>query len=201
MRVADRTSQDNQSIDGRSDSQIVRLIGELDENTLRAEALRAARSDADSLRRPGERRWSAAECVEHLNLSNRAYLPKINEALAALRERKLTPRVPFRLEWNAQLPKFWLEPPSRLRLPTSAAFQPVEVSDPAATFSEFANLNRKLEERLRSARELGLSAAKIVSPFAANVKYSVYSAFVLIAAHNRRHLWQAERALSETGRT
>ncbi len=27
------------------------------------------------------------------------------------------------------------------------------------------------------------------------MKYNAYSAFVLIAAHNRRHLWQAELAL------
>jgi hypothetical protein len=47
---------------------------------------------------------------------------------------------------------------------------------------------------------LNLGGAEIISPFAKNVRYSTYSAFVLIAAHNRRHLWQAERVLSEIGR-
>jgi DinB superfamily len=179
------------------DSQIDGLIRELRQSSEQAEALRAGRAEAELLRRPGEKRWSAAESVEHLNLSNRAYLPRIEEALGALRQKKLTGGGPFRLEWNARLLKYWLEPPSRLRLPTGAAFQPVEVKHAAATFAEFSDLNRKLEEQLESADGLNLSGAKIVSPFAKNMKYSAYSAFVLIAAHNRRHLWQAERALRE----
>jgi hypothetical protein len=81
-------------------------------------------------------------------LSNRAYLPRIEEALGVLREKKLTGGGPFRLEWNARLLKYWLEPPSRLRLPTGAAFQPAAVKDAAATFAEFSDLNRKLEEQL-----------------------------------------------------
>lgn len=176
-------------------TQIETLIRELRDGSCRAEALRGSHSAAELPRRPGEQRWSAAECIEHLNLSNRAYLPRIDQALATLHERKLTGNGPFRLEWNARLLKFWLEPPSRLRLPTSAPFQPIEVKDAGAAIGEFVALNTQLETRLETARGFDLGAAKIVSPFAKNVKYSVYSAFVLIAAHNRRHLWQAERAL------
>ncbi len=137
------------------------------------------------------------ECIEHLHLSNRSYLPRLEEALRILRERKLTAGGPFRLDWNARLLKYWLEPPSRLRLPTGAPFKPINISDPAASFGEFESLNRQLEELLAPARGLDLGRARIISPFAQNVKYSAYSAFVLIAAHNRRHLWQAENALRQ----
>jgi hypothetical protein len=34
-----------------------------------------------------------------------------------------------------------------------------------------------------------------VSRFAEKMKYNGYSAFVLITAHNHRHLWQPEGAL------
>ena len=182
-------------------AQIVQLIRELRDSSIRAEALRGSHPATELLRRPREQSWSAAECLEHLNLSNSAYLPRIDDALATLREKKLTSSGPFRLDWNARLLKFWLEPPSRLRLPTSAPFQPVDVKDAAAAFGAFVALNSQLETRLETARGFDLRAAKIISPFAANVKYSVYSAFVLIAAHNRRHLWQAERALGESSRT
>jgi hypothetical protein len=180
-------------------SQIDGLISELAESSRRAEALRDSRPAAELLRRAGAKRWSAAECVEHLNLSNRAYLPRIDEALSTLREKRRAGGGPFRLEWNARLLKYWLEPPSRLRLPTGAPFQPIEVRDAAAAFGEFVALNLQLGTRLETARGFDLSAAKIASPFAEKMRYSVYSAFVLIAAHNRRHLWQAERALNEGG--
>jgi len=177
-------------------AQINQLIRELAESSRSAETLRAAHPAAELLRRSGEQRWSAAECIEHLNLTNRAYLAKIDKALAKLHEKELKGDEPYRLEWNARLLKFWLEPPSRLRLPTTAPFQPVKAKDATITFMDFFALNEQLTERLKSARDLDLSAAKIASPFAENVKYSVYSAFVLIGAHNRRHLWQAESALS-----
>jgi hypothetical protein len=176
-------------------SQLDSLIRELQETSRRAETLFTGRTIPQLLRRPGEHRWSAAECIEHLNLTNRSYLPRIDEALRTLSAQNLTARGPFRLDWNARLLKFWLEPPSRLRLPTGAAFRPIDVQEPAAGVAAFQSLNRQLEERLAAARGLALNGAKIASPFAEKMKYSVYSAFVLIAAHNRRHLWQGENSL------
>ncbi|HKV62146.1 MAG TPA: DinB family protein [Candidatus Acidoferrum sp.] len=144
---------------------------------------------------PGRGCWSAAECIAHLNLSNRAYLSLLDSAIEELRKKKLSSDGPFRLNWNARLLKYWLEPPSRLRLPTGAGFQPAAVKDADAALGEFQAIGKELEEKLNSARGLALDQIKIISPFAENMKYNAYSAFVLIAAHNRRHLWQAEQAL------
>ena len=110
-------------------SQIDALISELRETSRRADALVTEHAASHLLRRPGDERWCAAECIEHLNLSNRSYLPRIEEALCVLREKNLTANEPFRLDWNARLLKYWLEPPSRLRLPTSAPFKPIKVQD------------------------------------------------------------------------
>jgi hypothetical protein len=130
-----------------------------------------------------------------LNITNRAYLPRLSEAIRALRQKNLVSRGGFRLDWSARLLKYWLEPPSRLRLPTGAAFQPVSVQDPAAVLAAFQSIGQKLEQELASGRGLALDAEKIRSPFAENMQYNVYSAFAIIAAHNRRHLWQAGNAL------
>ena len=45
---------------------------------------------------------------------------------------------------------------------------------------------------IRKGRDL--NRLKIVSPFGARLSYNVYSAFRVLAAHERRHVWQAERA-------
>jgi hypothetical protein len=58
---------------------------------------------------------------------------------------------------------------------------------------KFDGYQRRLVELLAEANGLALSKLK-KSPFNANVRYSVYSAFRIIAAHERRHLWQAEQA-------
>jgi hypothetical protein len=178
-----------------ADSQIDSLLLELRETRARAEAISNGRTPAELLRRPAEKRWSAAECVEHLNITNRAYLPHLSEAIRTLRRKNLVSRGGFRLDWNARLLKYWLEPPSRLRLPTGAAFQPVSVQDPAAVLTAFQSIGQKLEQELASGRGLALDAGRIRSPFAESMQYNVYSAFAIIAAHNRRHLWQAGKVL------
>lgn len=177
------------------DSQVDSLLQELQETRARVEEVFNGRKPVDLLRRPSEKRWSAAECVGHLNLTNRAYLQRLSAAVGGLRRKNLVGHGELRLDWNARLLKYWLEPPSRLRLPTGEAFRPVNTPDPAATLSAFQSIGRDLEQELASARVLALDAEKICSPFAENMKYSVYSAFALIAVHNRRHIWQARSAL------
>ena len=106
-------------------TQVDTLIRELQDSSARAQELFAERAPQQLLHRPGEKSWSAAECLEHLNLSNR-----LEPILADLRSRNVLAVKPFRLNWNAALLKYWLEPPSRLRLPTAASFQPLPCRTP-----------------------------------------------------------------------
>jgi hypothetical protein len=46
-------------------------------------------------------------------------------------------------------------------------------------------------DRLRQANGLDLGRARVSSPVAAWVRLSLGSAFALMVAHERRHLWQA----------
>jgi hypothetical protein len=177
-------------------NQINALVAELRESSRHAEKMFESHTTGQLQHRPGEARWSAAECVAHLNLSNRAYVSPLDTAIRELKEKEMAATDSFHLSWNARLLKYWLEPPSRLRLPTTAPFQPLPVRDTEPVFREFLALEKELEEKLDSARGLALDGVKIHSPFAEKMKYNCYSAFVLIAAHNRRHLWQAEQALS-----
>jgi hypothetical protein len=178
-----------------STGQIDALLDQLRENSRQAHSIFNSHTTGQLQHHPAQGRWSAAECLAHLNLSNRAYLPLLDSAIEQLREKKVLGGGAFHLNLNARLLKYWLEPPSRLRLPTSPPFQPIAVRDPAEALEEFQAIGKVLEEKLNSARGLALDRVKLVSPFAEKMKYNAYSAFVLIAAHNRRHLWQAELAL------
>lgn len=180
-----------------SHSQIDALRTELGETSSRAAKLWSKYSPAQLLRKPGEKKWSAAECVEHLNITNRAYLPRIEEALREVEAKKTVTSVPMVMNFNAKLLRWWLEPPSRLKLPTSVAFQPPAVGSAGEVLQAFQELNARIDEQLNRANGLALDKAMISSPFAETMKYNVYSAFVLIVAHNRRHLWQAANALGD----
>ena len=52
-------------------------------------------------------------------------------------------------------------------------------------------------DRLRQANGLDLARARVSSPVSKWLRLSLGSGFALMAAHERRHLWQA-REISET---
>ena len=152
-------------------------------------------SSAEALsRRPAENSWSAAECFAHMNISAEALLPLLRHGITALRNRGETASRPFKLDLVARLLKWVLEPPSRMRAKTPPPFVPVGELDPWAEIARFIRLQDELRALLRQGADLALDREKIVSPFAKKLSYGVWSAFVVCAAHQRRHLWQARRA-------
>jgi hypothetical protein len=158
---------------------------------------RLADTCADQLwaRRPAPERWSAAECVAHLQLTAEAFLPSIRRALdegcsAGRRAPRRYRRDPLGwLLWRL------IGPPARVRVPTPARFAP-QAAEPGPQL--LAGFDRLQAEQLRCVQEadgLPLGRLRIVSPFDPRVRYNIYSALSILARHQHRHLWQAERAL------
>jgi len=169
---------------------------ELDATTTRLHALVDTMDDSAWRARPGTDRWSAAECIEHLNMTSRAYLPILRDALRDGRARGLTHQGGSnRMDLMGWFLAKMLEPPvKRMRVTTSEPFAAPPVAPRAGVVSEYETLQRSLIEFLAEGDGLALSKIKIASPFNAKMRYSVYSAYRVIAAHQRRHLWQAEQA-------
>lgn len=175
--------------------QVDALLRELRETTRLAETLFAGKSAEQLSASPGGKGWSATQCLAHLNLTNRAYLPLIDACLEEVQRQSLRGDGPFRMSRNAWLLNWWLEPPSRLRLPTAPFAEPPAQLIPGQVLAEFAHVNEQIARQLDASRGFALNRVKMVSPFSKGMQYNVFSAFVLIPTHNRRHLWQASRAL------
>jgi hypothetical protein len=124
------------------------------------------------------------------------FLPILRSAIDDARKKGLKPKGKPKMDLLGRVLRWFLEPPIRSRVKTSAPFVPRAVRAKAEAFGEFANLQAKLSEVLQSAKDVDLGATKIVSPFDKRVKYNVYSAFRIVVAHQRRHLWQAEQAVA-----
>ncbi|MGE3507561.1 MAG: DinB family protein [Vicinamibacterales bacterium] len=141
--------------------------------------------------RPTPQSWSAAECLAHLNLSVDPYFAAWADALARA-PRAETDR--YTLDLWGRLLVWTLEPPPRFRVPTSANFQPVRIEHPDTVVPAFVSRQEAILRTIDAARGVAIDKIKIVSPFERRVRYSIWSSFCVTAAHERRHLWQAERA-------
>lgn len=93
--------------------------------------------------------------------------------------------------------KVALEPPARLRTNTTRNFEPTIIEPVDELLPRFVRLQQELIAQIRSSRGLDLTHVKIVSPVSSRIRYNLFSYFHIIAAHQRRHLWQAEQTLSE----
>ncbi|HEV7242794.1 MAG TPA: DinB family protein [Thermoanaerobaculia bacterium] len=172
---------------------------ELNEATRRAWTLVQSTDGRLFTVRPKPMSWSAAECLAHLSISTEMFLPVLKTAIDGARNRKKK-RKP-KMDVIGRVLAWFLEPPIRRRMTTTAPFVPKSTRARTEAFGEFVTLQEKLIDLLRDAREVDVGA-KIVSPFDRRVRYNLYSAFRIIAAHERRHLWQAEQAVGELrGRT
>jgi hypothetical protein len=89
------------------------------------------------------------------------------------------------------------EPPVRSRFKTAPAFVPQSAGTRAEVMRDFERLQAALRTELQAAQEVDLGRLRIVSPFAKRLRYNLFSAFSILPAHQRRHLWQAEQAARE----
>ena len=146
-------------------------------------------------------RWSVAECVVHLNLTTNAFLPPLRQALQQCRTLGISQVKRYRCDPLGWLLRISLPPPVRFRSRTSAAFLPEAGTSVDDIVETFRRLQDTLLELLRESDSLPLNRVKLRSPFNNRISYNVYSCYGIIAAHQHRHLWQAEQLMPKLAST
>lgn len=172
-------------------SQLAEVQSKLRTNADRVRNLRA-KADARLLTaRPRPEGWSAEECLAHLTMSTEGFLPMLRTAMTEARSRNVRSEGPFRLDVLGRMLTWALEPPPRFRIKAPPALHPRTSGDEVAKF--FASQDRLLE-LIQELDGMALDRMKVPSPASPKLKYNVWSSLMVTAAHQRRHLWQAERA-------
>jgi hypothetical protein len=145
-------------------------------------------------RRPAPERWSPGECVAHLNLTSAATIPKVRAGLDDARRRGAAAPSRYRRDVVGWLLWKNLKPSGGFRVKTAPAFVPTGDRSPDELVAEFERLQTEQIACVRQADGLPIHLVKITSPFDARVRYNIFSALSILARHQHRHLWQAERA-------
>lgn len=145
---------------------------------------------------PGPDRWSIGQCIEHLNITTERYLPVLRQAQADARARGRLRSGPYALG----LVESWflrsMEPPPRRRFRSGKGFVATADLDPATTMERFRTLNAQFDECIRAAEGIDLKTVKVKSQFGP-VSWTMNGTFLLLLAHQRRHLWQAREVRKE----
>ncbi|HEY7186097.1 MAG TPA: DinB family protein [Vicinamibacterales bacterium] len=135
--------------------------------------------------------WSVAECVDHLATANRVYLaamqPPAARALASGQHRR-RPALPGLIgRWFVHS----LEPPVNIKTKNPKKITPRTSPPFADAMQAFLASQEEGRRFLQTYAGIDLAAVRFPNPFVAGVRFSLATGLHVIAAHDRRHLWQA----------
>ncbi|MGH9237447.1 MAG: DinB family protein [Vicinamibacterales bacterium] len=157
--------------------------------------------------RPAPGSWSIAHCLDHLATAHRVYLRAMETAAAAAlargsrRRRPAVPGIigswfvrsldapafaasPFRLRRGRPV-----KPRFKMKAPTKIA--PRESPSLADAETDFFSSQQQARAFLRQYAEIDLAGVHFPNPFVRGVRFSLATGLHVIAAHDRRHVWQA----------
>lgn len=180
------------------DLQLDKLLTQLTDAQQRLHRLTDSLSPAAWAARPRADAWSAAECVAHLNLTSRAFVGPLRDAIVRS-PHKDTGR--YLMDWPGWFISLMAGPMLHAgrwrvgRVNTTEAFVPAAAPSFAATIADFDALQEQLKSIVDHAAGRAIDKVRITSPFEARVWYSAYSALVIIPRHQIRHLEQAEESI------
>jgi len=146
--------------------------------------------------------WSAAQCLEHLNIYGRYYLPAIEKAIREEKRKGSRPADLFRPGWLGDYFAKLMRPlpggrlKSKMKSPKNAV--PSPQPDARAMLAEFIDQQEKLQQLLTGAAGVDINRIRIPISIAPWLRLKLGDTFLFLTAHIERHLLQAERAIDAT---
>ena len=149
--------------------------------------------------KPAPERWSIAQCLAHLNISARLYADRMEAAICEGREAGLLGAGPFHYGLLARMLARAVDPANhkKSRSPAKFVAPTGQTYDPCDVLQQFDLAGARWERCLQEANGLDLARVKVRSPAAAWMRLPLGALFAIQAAHERRHLLQAEAVLAQ----
>ena len=182
------------TIVGSMHPDLAAVAADFESASQRLDALERALSSEQWTRRPEAHGWSAIECIQHLNLTADATLPRVRAGIAEARRAGTAAPRRYRRDVFGWLLWRGLRKPGRFKTKTPPAFVPGAHLPVAGILEMFRRLQDDHLACVRDSEGLAIDRVRMASPFNERVRYSVYSALTILAVHQHRHLWQAEQA-------
>ncbi|HKV04513.1 MAG TPA: DinB family protein [Candidatus Acidoferrales bacterium] len=169
------------------------------------------RADADALRlmdgvtdaqanwQPRENAWSMAQCLDHLARTNVAYVAALRDAVRDGGAAGTPRREPIRPGWVSRYFIRTVEPPPRSKFRAPKKIVPRPQADKDEVLQLFLRSQENVRALVRDSAGLDLNRIRFRNPFVWFLRFTVGAGFLIIAAHDRLHLWQAEQVRQAVG--
>jgi hypothetical protein len=177
-----------------------RILDDVNDADRVAEHLAASCTDEQFHWRPrGGTGWSIAECLDHLATINAFYVKAIQPGVDRARTRGWARQGPLKPGFFGALFINSLEPPVKRRLRAPRGMQPRAAKGRDEILADYRAAHDAVRRLIMDAAEIDANRARYRNPFLKVLNFRVSTGLGVIAAHDRRHLWQAEQVRQAAG--
>ena len=148
---------------------------------------------------PGGRSWSIAQCLDHLTVTNSLYVTAIRQAVDDAKPARSSPSSAIRPGLLSRLFLWNMEPPPKLKLRAAAHIDPNPQRKRGELWFAFAHAEERIRRLMIESAGIDVNRTWFVNPLLRGIRFTIGTGFLIVLAHNRRHLWQAQRVRETTG--
>ncbi|MCT4623498.1 MAG: DinB family protein [Schleiferiaceae bacterium] len=140
-------------------------------------------------------KWSALECLEHLNRYGDFYIPEINNRI---KQSRFKADEWFKSGLRGNYFANSVKPREKLnKMNTFTNMNPVGSSLDKTTVDRFIDQQKQKIELLNASREVSLNKVKTAISISKIIKLKLGDTFRVVIYHNERHIVQAKRAIEQ----
>ena len=137
--------------------------------------------------------WSIAQCLDHLAQANTVYTAALRSAVQGVDPKNVPRRGPIQPGWLARYFIRSLEPPPRLKLRAPAKIIPASHRSGEEALNAFIRSHDQIRSFADESTEVDLNRIRFKNPFVKLLRFTTGAGLMIMAAHDRRHLWQAKQ--------
>jgi hypothetical protein len=143
--------------------------------------------------------WSIAQCLDHLATINAFYVKSIRSGVDQAKAHGWKRNGVLKPGFFGALFIKSLEPPVKRRLRAPRGMQPAHSKSGDRILTDFRAAHDEMRRLLVEGADLDLNRAQYRNPFLRVVNFRVSTGLLVINAHDRRHLWQADQVRQAPG--
>jgi hypothetical protein len=175
------------------------ILNELDRTDAEARNLVSKLTEAQLNWQPGGGTgWSVAQCLDHLTQSTVLYTPALQASVRKAKAKAFLEhtRKPIQPPWLGRWFIRDLEPPPKRKFKSPKKARPAtQQLNSANVLKAFLAAHDQVRAVIEEARELDLNRIRFRNPFLRFLPWTVGTGLLILGAHDRRHLWQAQQVL------
>jgi len=149
--------------------------------------------------KPSAEEWSVAQCFDHLIVTNTGYFPLIKKIVDGQHKPSFKERLPLLPRASGSIVLNAVQPEAQRKFKAVPKFQPSNSTIQGDIIANFHAHQEDVVKHMKMTDGLDLRKIIITSPVMSLMTYSLWDAYRIIVAHERRHMAQAKRVMDRPG--